>query len=533
MKLLALIKATFSQDMNLFKYSAKKNSSKAAKILLPVFIFGIVCYAIGTLAYSLAEGLAPLHLTHVMLSLFAFIVTMLTFMEGIYKSQGILFDAKDNNLLFALPIKKSNILFIRILKLLVFQYLYNLMFLLPAIVVYAYFERPGVSFYLISLLMTFIIPIIPTVIASALGYMVKMLSSKFKAKKLMQTILSGILFIGVFFVSLNMKGLMQSITENATSINDIVMKIYYPLGLYINLITKFEILDLIKLLAINIIPFLLFILIAAKFYFRIISRSSEVSSVKSKNKKMEFVKRKSIVALARKEIKRYFSSSVYMFNTAVGLFMCVIVSVLLCFKGAEVFNMIANYLGMENKLSITAFFYVFILFMAFSTSITSSSISLEGKTINITKSLPISEKTILKSKILACFVIELPFLLVSDIIFSAKFNPGIWYILLLLVMNVVVIFITACLGLYFNLKYPKMDATSDTEVVKQSMSSSVSVFAGMAVFIVSAAIIYFLSKVICIELAMLGQLAINFVGGIIIYRYLMSKGAKAYRKINV
>ena len=45
-----------------------------------------------------------------MISIFIILVTILTFMEGIYKSQGILFDAKDNDLLFSLPIKKSQIL---------------------------------------------------------------------------------------------------------------------------------------------------------------------------------------------------------------------------------------------------------------------------------------------------------------------------------------------------------------------------------------------------------------------------------------
>ena len=104
-------------------------------------------------------------------------------MEGIYKSQGILFEARDNDLLFSLPIKKSQILLVRIIKLLAFQFIYNLMFILPAFVIYIYFERPGINFYLISLLMSLLISIIPTIVSSILGYMVKLVSSKFKSKK--------------------------------------------------------------------------------------------------------------------------------------------------------------------------------------------------------------------------------------------------------------------------------------------------------------------------------------------------------------
>ena len=143
MKIISLVKAAFSQDMNIFKYSSKKNSSKLNKILFPILLFAIVCLSIGVYAFTIGEELAKYNLTFVMLSLFIIMVTMLNFIEGIYKSQGILFEAKDNDLLFSLPIKKSQILFIRILKLLAFQYIFNLMFLLPAFAVYVYFEQIG------------------------------------------------------------------------------------------------------------------------------------------------------------------------------------------------------------------------------------------------------------------------------------------------------------------------------------------------------------------------------------------------------
>ena len=198
------------------------------------------------------------------------VVTMLTFIEGIYKSQGILFEAKDNDMLFSLPIRRSTILFVRAFKLILFEYIYNLMFILPAFVIYIYFEHPNVEFYLISIIMTLLVPIIPTVVACFLGYIVKMISSKFKAKKVVQTILSSIIFIGVFFVSINLNSFLQKIVSNATNINEALTKIYYPIGAYISLINKFDITIFIKLLAINLIPFIIFVLIGQKYYFNII-----------------------------------------------------------------------------------------------------------------------------------------------------------------------------------------------------------------------------------------------------------------------
>ncbi|MBR2712539.1 MAG: hypothetical protein IKE73_02395, partial [Bacilli bacterium] len=150
MKTISLLKAVLSQDMNLFQYKSKKNKSKVGKMVLPVALFFIMCLCMSSYAFMLAESLVPLKLTKIILTLYLGIVTVLTFVEGIYKSQGVLFDAKDNDLLFSLPIKRGTIIFVRIFKLLLFEILFNMMFLLPAYAVYAIYEKPGLSYYLLS-----------------------------------------------------------------------------------------------------------------------------------------------------------------------------------------------------------------------------------------------------------------------------------------------------------------------------------------------------------------------------------------------
>lgn len=534
MKTISLLKAALSQDMNMFKYKAKESSNKITKIIFPIILFLMVSMAIGTYAYMFGKELSNYHLTYIMISLFIIFVTIITFIEGIYKSQGILFDSKDNELLFSLPIKKHQILFVRIFKLLLFEYLYNLMFLLPAFVVFIYFEKPGINFYLISFLMSFLIPIIPTVVSSILGYIIKLVSSKFKARKIIQTLLSSVVFLGIFYLSMNFENFIQDIVSNATNINDLLTSIYYPLGLYVNLITKFNLLDLIKILLVNLIPLILFVLLGSKYYFKIISSSSENSShIKTNSKKELIVKRKPIESLVRKELKRYFSSPVYMFNTSFGLLLCAIASIFLCIKGPSMFNDILSESGINTDLSLPVIFYFFILFVGAMTSISSSSISLEGKTINITKSLPIKEKTILDSKILTCFVIELPFIIFSDLVFFIIIKPNILYILLITILSFIIVFFTSCIGLIVNLKYPKMNASNDTEVVKQSMSSMISVFIGMGIFIISVLGIILLSSYIKIELLLLFHMILMFIISIILYTILNKSGVKEYKKINV
>ena len=94
--------------------------------------------------------------------------------------------------------------------------------------------------------------------------------------------------MGIFFLSFNLNNFVNEIALRANSINDILTKIYYPVGAYITLINKFDIIVFIKLLLINIIPFILFILLGGKYYFKIISTSNNNTSKKNKNKKELF-----------------------------------------------------------------------------------------------------------------------------------------------------------------------------------------------------------------------------------------------------
>ncbi len=533
MKTFSLFKAVLSQDMNMFAYTVKNNSSKYKKILFPILLFLLVCISIGSYAFMISEKLYTFKLTYVVLSMFIAIVSIFTFIQGIYKSQGILFEARDNDLLFSLPIKKSNILFIRIFKLLLFEYIYNLMFLLPAFVAYIYYEKPSIDFYFISLLMTFLIPIIPTVISSFLGYIVKTLSSKASYKKIVQTILSIVVLLLIFFISSKLDSFIDNIVLKATDINDVLIKIYYPIGAYISLINKFDLVVLIKLVLINVLPLLLFIFIGSKYYFKIISDSKGNIVKNKKIKRTSFKSNKPIKSLIIKELKRYISSPVYILNTSFGLFLSLIVSLLLCIKGRGVFENLLSGYGLNNSAPIQLLYYGLIFFSTSMTSITSSSISLEGRTMNITKSLPIEYKDILNSKVIYPFVIELPFILIGELIYFIVFKPSIFYVVVILLIGVITIFFSAVLGLLVNLKYPKMNATNDTEIVKQSMSSTISVFVGLGVFLISIFGLTHFYDTVDIHILITIHLIIITIISLVLYYILMQKGIKDYKNINV
>lgn len=532
-KMISLLKASLTQDMNLFKISIKKNSSPLKKALFPLFLALLFMYAIGTYAYLVAESLHKLNLTFIMLTLFIIIVSIFSFIEGIYKSQGILFDAKDNDLLFSLPIEKRTIFFLRIIKLLIFQFLYNLLFLIPVFGIYIYFENPSITFYLISFIFLFLIPIIPTVLSSIIGYFIKLLSNKFKSKKIVQTLLTIITLLGIFFISFNTENLIKDLVKNATSINDLLTKIYYPVGSYISLIEKFDLVVLIKLILLNIIPLIFLVYLGALNYFKIISKTKETASSKKNTSTLKIKPQKVIISLIKKEASRFFSSPIYILNTTFGIFIMFALTIGLYIKGINLINSLSSITISTKNISayLPIIYCELIVFVSFLTSITSSTISIEGKSFNITKTLPISTNKIFMSKILFSNIISIPLMLISDILFIFKFNPNTYYSILIILLTITLPTLSALIGLLVNLKYPKMNASNDTEIVKQSMSVTICAFIGIAIFSLSVFAIVKLFKYS--ELILTIELIISILGIFILWYILTKYGNKQFMKINV
>ena len=536
-KLISLLKATMSQDMNLFKVKRGESKNKAVILILTL----IVMFAVGSYAYMIAEVLSQINQTIVMVNIFIIITTLITFIEGIYKSQGILFEAKDNDLLFSMPIEKSKILFTRIAKLITFQTLYNSLFIIPAFAVYIYFERPDAMFYIITVLMIFLLPIIPTIVSSIIGYIVKGISIKFKLKKLLQTILTLVFMIGIFFVALNLESMLGDIEQNADNINQSLTSVYYPVKLYSNLVQNFNIIELLKLLAINIIPTILFICIASIFYFKIISKTTEKSGKKSKsislnNKTLK--RRPKVISLIKKELKRFFDSPVYIINTMFGGVIIIAATIGIAINFDELVNAIIGQvdIGINKEQIINLMpkiFYEIVVFTSCLTSITSSMISIEGKSFNITKSLPVPTKRILLSKIMASNILSTPLILISDIIFFVAFEIQIIDIICILLISIIMPTLIAIIGLLINLRFPKMDASSDTEVIKQSASSAIAVFIGMGIGIASIILMVAVGSIMNLELFISIELLSLVFIIVVLWNILKIYGTKRFKEIEI
>ncbi len=514
-KLFSLIKASMSEGMNLFKINKNKKSKKN-KAALPIILTIILMFAM----YSYSEGLmgllAPMNLGYIVLTIFVMAISMLTLIEGIYKSGNLLFNCKDDNLLLSLPIKRSTVLFIRVFKFYIFELIYNSVFLLPCIINYAVHIRPTASYYIVSIFGLLLLPVVPILISCIIGTFITSVASRFKGKNIVQIVLSVAIILVVLYFSYNSNGLVDGIVQHAESINNTITKYYYPAGTYIELITNFNLLKFIAYIAIHIAVFALTVLLIGKVYFGINSNAKAVQKKKKAVKDYKVKTNSPTKSLIKKEFNRFINSPVFVTNAGFGLVLYIIGCILVAVKfdsfAASIVQTGITIEQITNYIPVLAF--AFLCFTAFMTSITSSMISLEGKSFNILKSLPQKPAKIVNAKVLAAICIMLPCILIGDLILFIRFKLDIISMILILIASVLLPLISETIGILVNLKYPRMDAQNDTEVVKQSMSSSISVFIGMAMIAITfgalvGAIVAGLSNII-IMLVFIGIFAIIY-----------------------
>ena len=538
-KLISLIKASMTSDMNIFKIKQKKDSNKSNSKLMLVIAFFFM-FSIWSYANMFFEKMAPLHLQEIVLSIFVFLVSILVIGEGIYKTGPLLFNCKDDQLLLSLPIKRSTVFFVRVFKFYVFELIFNALFIIPLVIAYTrWADTISYTYYITSIIMLFILPIIPIVISCIIGTITSSLSSRFKYKNLAQIITTTIVLLGIFYISFNLDGALNYLTKHATSLNDLITKIYYPAGVYAKLSTNFNLSDLLVFILINIIIFVITIFILSKFYFKINSRLKKVTTTKKVSIKSLTIKKNSITkSLIKKEFSTFFNTPVFIINAGFGLVLFIVASIGISVKfndfvpiltDKEKFNIAKNII--YDNLSLVV--YLLIAMAGFMTSITNSVISLEGRNINIVKSLPIKTKTILMSKIYSSLIITTPPILLGDIILFTRFKMSIIEIILLLLLSILIPLISHFVGIIINLKYPKLDWENTAEVVKQSTSSFLSVMIGMLLLVLNAVVLTKIIGKISSILILLIAVLIYSVINIILYLYLNKVSTKEFNKLSI
>ncbi len=466
--------------INQFLYTKDRKEKNRCYLLIPVWVIlvAMVFFYVGGQVY----GLCLLGMGDIVPAYLTVLASMLIVVFGFFTAGNRIFGQKGYDILASLPVRSASIVISRFLAMYAEYLALTLLILLPGAAVYGFCQKPGIGYYLLTLVGALFTPALPLVAATLLGSAVLAVSSRMKNQSVMQSVLMVGLVILVLVGSFRMGPALEEMTPEAfASLIHSVRETFeglYPPALWLGsgiLQGDFFSLGLFILVSAAAAGFTVFIVTAN---FHAILRRLQSVSAKHDYRLTTLQSRGMLKALYLRELKRYFASSIYVTNTIVGPIMGCILAVALAFVGVE---------GVQEMLMLPfdiAPLLPFVFAGVFCTMTTTSvSISMEGKQFWVIKSLPIPTKTLLDSKLLLNLSLMAPFYGVSVIALTIATKPASWDFLWLVLIPGAVILFSVVIGITVNLRFHSFDWEKDEVVVKQSLSAMLGGFAG---FLISA-----------------------------------------------
>lgn len=201
----------------------------------------------------------------------------------------------------------------------------------------------------------------------------------------------------------------------------------------------------------------------------------QLYSEKSKCIKMSYKKHEKVSALFCRELKRYFSTPVYLLNTMLGIVSLVLLTIYSYLK-IDTVTMYLKLIGMSFKVENTSILLAFVIgLLIILSNVTYASISIEGKQRELLKSYPISIQELLLAKYLFHLSLTVPMIFICATLLGIVCRMNVSEYCLLFLLPTVFSEFVGALGLLINLVFPNYEWENVTYIVKQSISAIITI----------------------------------------------------------
>jgi ABC-2 type transport system permease protein len=284
-----------------------------------------------------------------------------------------------------------------------------------------------------------------------------------------------------------MQEYLNYLVANGGQIGAAIQKTAYPIYHMGLAIAEGNALSMLIFVLCCAVPFGLVYLILSSNFIRIATSSGGAAKVKYREKALRVSGVRS--ALTKKELRHFLSNPMYIMNAALGSVISVLLAGFAVFQLSKLTDAVSK-IGLNVPIAaLAAFMLAMCAGMNF---ISAPSVSLEGKNLWISRSIPAASRDVLESKAMAHFIAGLPSILISGAVFDILLHPDPLAAVCMFLLPLSVNALTAYIGVVVNLKFPRMDWISDVQAVKQSMSTMICMFGSMAIVIAPVLLYAFL-----------------------------------------
>lgn len=512
--------------VNRKKGTARSRAFTAGLIVLYVLLMGGVIGGMFTLfAVAICDSLFEVGFGWLYFLIFSGAALMLGVFGSVFNTFSGLYQSKDNDFLLSLPIPVRYILVARLLSVYVLGAMFSFCVMLPGIVVYFVLRPVTVWSVFGCVFLLFFVSALILVLSCLLGWVVAKINARLKNKNIL-TVAASLLFLAAYyFVYFKAQELIETLIENVQVLGEKVKGAAYPLYL-LGRAGEGDLLSIGIYLLVGAALVALTYLVLSKSFLRLATSSSGTAKKKYVEKK---VQAQSIEkALLKKEFGRFLGSPTYMLNCGLGCLFLPILSVLVLIKGRDLLASFLN-AGVDFPSEILLVLAcLMICFLVCMNDMTAPSVSLEGKNIWLVQSMPIEPKKVLQAKLLLQLVLTCPLTLLCSAAFIAVLRPGIGGGVLLVIFPQVFAVLTASFGLFLNLKRNNLSWNSEMIPVKQGFSVVVALFGAMSYLCILGGVYFAVGKYLAPELYLTLGLVLTAVLVVLLYRWILTKGAKIF-----
>lgn len=533
---------------------ARKNKLEYLKVLgLGAAVAAGVSPTLWLYSKILIQGydlLAPLEQQGAILSLGIVMVSTMIFFFGIFYVINFFYFAGDAQNLLSLPLSGWQVLGARFSVVIAYEYLTQLPFLLPPLLIFGIKSGASLTYWLYALISFLLIPLLPLSLATIPTVIIMRFANLGRRKDLFK-ILGGLMVIAL---AIGYQFLFQKSGTNAmdpaflqkllTDQNGLVNLIsqVFPSTKFIGLalVSADKIAGLINLLiftALSLLAVALAWVVGDKLYFKGLVGSSEMTARRKMLTSSDYEKLSkgspALLSYCMKEIRLLFRVPPYFMNCVLtNLLVPVILIIpflLQSHNEKEAMPWEELIAQPQGQTILMVVIVGAVIFLAGSNAITATSLSREGKEFFISKYIPLSYQQQVLAKLLSGYlfgVIGAVLLVIGAIILMPL---DIALIGMILAVSLVAIVPIIEAGLLIDIFRPKLDWDNEQKAVKQNLNVLFSILFSI---LLGGAVLYIVVRFIhSPTLAAAFMLCCFGLAAVVLYYLLITKGIEQYRKL--
>lgn len=494
--------------------------------------------------------LAPIGQAGAILTLGIVLVSAMIFFFGIFYIINTFYFAEDAESLLPLPLRAWQVLGARFTVVLCYEYLTELPFLLPPILVFGIKSGAPPLYWLYAVIGFLALPLVPLTLASLLSIVVMRFTSLGRRRDLLKVI--GGIFAMVLAVGVQMffsqsgpnaadPQFIQELFTKPDSLTNLLSRIF-PSAKYLVLGLVYSgqaagLLNLLVFIGLSLLSVVLVWWVGDKLYYAGLIGSSEVASKRKALTESAFQRlvkpSPPLIAYLMKEIRLVLRTPAYFMN-------CILINLLMpLFLVLPFFLQGRRQAGTMPWEGLTAFprFEVILIaivsaisvFVVMSNAITATSLSREGKQFFVSKYLPLPYHRQIQAKLLSGLIfggIGIG-LMVATVVYLLDIRPALAGTCFILALAAIAPILE--IGLLIDIHRPKLDWDNEQKAVKQNLNTILTMLIGL---VPAGGMTYLAIRYI----DTVPELSLLILGGygvpaVILYFVLLRRGAAKYQEL--